>query len=62
MGKSSPCNGTDWTLTGGLGGPGERQAEHEPALAAKVPTAPGMCEQNQNRWIKGSDHLPLLST
>lgn len=57
MGKSSPCNGTDQTLTGG---PGEQQAEHEPALAAKVPTAPGMSEQKQNQWIKGSDHLPLL--
>lgn len=48
MERSSPCNDTGWTLPGGPGGPGEQQAEQEPALAAKVPTAPGMHEINQS--------------
>lgn len=37
----------------GLRDPGE----HEPALAAKVPTAPGMPELNQNQWIEVIIHL-----
>ena len=44
------------TLTGeeqlcckGPGGPGEQQGEREPALAAKVPTAPGLYEKEQSQ-------------
>lgn len=38
-------------------GPGEQQDESGPALAAKVPTAPGMHEINQNQQIEVIIHL-----
>lgn len=43
-------------------GPGEQQAEHEPAPEAKVSAAPRLYEQEQSQQSEGSDDPPLLST
>lgn len=53
LGRSSPLNETVWALPGReqlcCEGPGEQQAEHEPALAAKAPGAPGLYKQGRAR-------------
>lgn len=53
------CSDIDWALTGeeqlcckGPGGPGEQQAEQEPAQAAKGPIAPGCMNRSRASRLK----------